>query len=153
EVSGQRRFSQEKFTPEDAGREGSEETREAEGGRPVKGSARMGNVSGKSASLSRDENENVLQHTHYQKQIRQYSQKEKRRKQQLQDTPAEAGLLSEEKEQIKKKQKRGRRLAFEDEGPQGSFVYGSGTGFGRKAAARMAGTVAQGASYGVHRKV
>lgn len=153
EVSGQRRFSQEKFTPEDAGREGSEETREAEGGRPVKGSARMGNVRGKSASLSRDENENVLQHTHYQKQIRQYSQKEKRRKQQLQDTPAEAGLLSEEKEQIKKKQKRGRRLAFEDEGPQGSFVYGSGTGFGRKAAARMAGTVAQGASYGVHRKV
>ena len=152
ELSGQSRITQKILSREDTGDEGSEETQEAEGGQPVTGSARMGNVREKSVSQSEDGGADILRHSHYKKQIRQYSQKEKRRKQQLQEEPAEEKLFSGEKEQIQKKQKR-RRLSFEDEGKGDSFVYGSGVGFGRKGAARAAGMAVQGVSYALHRKV
>lgn len=152
ELSGQSAITRKKFSREDAGDEGSEEAQEAEDGQPVKGSARMENVRDQSISQLEDGGENVLRHSHYQKQVRQYSQKEKRRKQKLQVAPEEEPVLSGEKEQIQKKQKR-RRLSFEDEGKGDGFVYGSGTGFGRKAAARVAGTAVQGAAYVLHRKV
>lgn len=152
ELSEQSRTMRKMFSREDTGDEGSEKAQEAEGGQPVTGSARMGKVREKSVSQSEDGGEDVFRHTHYKKQIRQYSQKEKRRKQQLQEEPAEEKLFSGEKEQIQKKQKR-RRLSFEDEGKGDSFVYGSGVGFGRKGAARAAGMAVQGVSYALHRKV
>lgn len=152
ELSGQSRITQKILSREDTGDEGSEEAQEAEGGQPVTGSARMGNVREKSVSQSEDGGEDILRHSHYKKQIRQYSQKEKRRKQQLQEEPAEEKLFSGEREQIQRKQKR-RRLYFEEEGKRDSFVYGSGTGFGRKAAARAAGTAVQKGAYALHRKV
>ena len=152
ELSGQSRITQKILSREDTGDEGSEEAQEAEGGQPVTGSARMGNVREKSVSQSEDGGEDILRHSHYKKQIRQYSQKEKRRKQQLQEEPAEEKLFSGEREQIQRKQKQ-RRLSFEAEGKRDSFVYGSGAGFGRKAAARAAGTAVQRGAYALHRKV
>ena len=44
ELSGQSRITQKILSREDTGDEGSEEAQEAEGGQPVTGSARMGNV-------------------------------------------------------------------------------------------------------------
>lgn len=152
ELSGQSRITQKILSREDTGDEGSEEAQEAEGDQPVTGSARMGNVREKSVSQSEDGGEDILRHSHYKKQIRQYSQKEKRRKQQLQEEPAEEKLFSGEREQIQRKQKQ-RRLSFEAEGKRDSFVYGSGAGFGRKAAACAAGTAVQRGSYALHRKV
>ena len=64
ELSGQSRITQKMFSREDTGDEGSEEVQEAEGGQPVTGSARMGNVREKSVSQSEDGGEDILRHSH-----------------------------------------------------------------------------------------
>lgn len=167
ESGGRRGTGQETLPAEDTGEEGSKEAESL----TSQYSSRMGSVRGHSAALSGISVKTGadVSHSRKKKQAQKFAAGEKKKTRLSETSKAETAELSDVKEDLARKQKRerliqeqgkgngaaasgrkkGGRLSFGDESPEGTMARGAGAGFGRKIAAGAAAT----ASAAAHAKI